>query len=154
MIRITRQTDYGIAILAYLAAKPIEAIHTARDVAGVSHVPLPMASKILKILAREGLLISHRGVKGGYSLARHPNGIMIGEVIRALEGHIGITECASHPGSCEHELICPVRTNWQRVNSAVREVLERIPLSDMMAPSSPELIRLGEPSILATPGVC
>ena len=154
MIRITRQTDYGIAILAYLAAKPMEAIHTARDVAAVSHVPLPMVSKILKTLAREGLLISHRGVKGGYSPARQPDGITLGEVIQALEGRMGLTECASHPGSCEHEPICPVRTNWQRVNSVVREALEGIPLSDMMTPVSSELIHLGGPTLVATPRVC
>ena len=154
MIRITRQTDYGIAILAYLAPKPIDAIHTARDVSAVSHVPLPMVSKILKTLAREGLLTSHRGVKGGYSLARQLDGITLGEVIQAFEGRIGLTECASQPGSCEHEPICPVRTNWQRVNSVVLQALERIPLSDMMTPGSSELIHVGGPPILATPRAC
>ena len=52
-----------------------------------------MVSKILKLLAREGLLASHRGVKGGYSLARHPEEISMAAIIAALEGPIAITEC-------------------------------------------------------------
>jgi Rrf2 family protein len=93
-----------------------------------------MASKILKALAKGGLLVSQRGVKGGYRLAASADNISIGDVIQALEGPIGITECSSHPGSCEREGSCPVQTNWRRINVAMREALDRIPLSDMVMP--------------------
>jgi FeS assembly SUF system regulator len=153
MIRITRQTDYGIILLAHLAAKPPAEVHTARDVAGAFNLPLPMVSKVMKLLAREGILSSHRGVKGGYSLARNPERITVGEVIRVLEGPIGITECAFSPGSCEQETLCPVRSNWLRISAVVRDALERIPLTEMTAPSSPGLLTLaGGP--LPGPSVC
>jgi len=143
MIRITRQTDYGIILLAYLASRPPERILTARDAAHECRLPVPMVSKILKTLARGGILASHRGVKGGYSLARLPDRITIGDVIGALEGPIGITECSSNPGSCEQEPLCPVRINWQRISLAVRGALEKIPLSEMVGSPSPSLISLG-----------
>ena len=95
-----------------------------------------MASKILKALAKGGLLVSHRGVKGGYSLAAAADRISIADVIQALEGPIGITECSSNPGSCEQEGFCPVQSNWQRINVAMREALDKIPLSDMIVPQS------------------
>lgn len=136
MIRITRQTDYGILLLSHLASRPIDEVHTAKDAARRSSIPLPMASKILKALAKAGLLASHRGVKGGYSLAVAADRISIADVIQALEGPIGITECSFNPGGCEQESSCPVRTNWQRISVAVRDALHRIPLSDMAVPQS------------------
>ena len=142
MIRITRQTDYGIVLLVYLASLPSDSILTARDAARECRLPVPMVSKILKTLAREGVLVSHRGVKGGYSLARKPVSITIGDIIGALEGPIGMTECSSSPGSCEQEPLCPVRINWQRISHAVRGALEMIPLSEMVGGERSPLVRV------------
>jgi len=132
MIRITRETDYGIVLLSHLAAGPSDRIHTARDLSGHAGLPLPMVSKILKALARSGLLVSHRGAKGGYSMARRPAEVSVGDVIRALEGPVGITECSSSPGSCEQESCCPVRSRWQEISGVVREFLETIPITHLI----------------------
>ena len=147
MIRITRQTDYGIILLTYLAGRPAELVHTSRDVAEAAGLPLPMVSKILKVLAREGLLVTKRGVKGGYRLAQPPESITLAQVIRALEGPIGMTDCASTPGSCEWEPRCPVKVNWQRISGAVREALDKIPLSEMVGSAGRELLSVGEPVV-------
>ena len=86
-----------------------------------------MASKILKGLARAGLLVSHRGAKGGYGLARPAHAISVADIIVALEGPIALTACIEHgPGECEIEALCPARANWQRINDAIREALEGI----------------------------
>jgi Rrf2 family protein len=122
-----------------LASQPLDVVHAAKDAAKRSGIPLPMASKILKALARSGLLVSHRGVKGGYSLAFPASRISIADVIQALEGPFGITECSFNPGGCEQEPSCPVRTNWQRISLAVRDALDRIPLSEMSLAHSPQL---------------
>ena len=131
MIRITRETDYGIVLLSFMAVAPREDVSTARDLAERACLSLPMASKILKALARAGLLVSQRGAKGGYGLAREPEKISVGDVIAALEGPIGITECASAPGCCDQEPVCPARHGWRRVSDQVRQFLEKIPLSDL-----------------------
>jgi FeS assembly SUF system regulator len=134
MIRITRQTDYGILLLSQMANRPLSEVHTAKQAAQESSVPLPMASKILKALAKGGLLVSQRGVKGGYRLALSPERISIGDVIQALEGPFGMTECSHHPGSCEREGSCPVQANWNRISVAMFDALDKIPLSDMVKP--------------------
>jgi len=134
MIRITRQTDYGILLLSQMASHPLTEVHTAKHAAHQSNVPLPMASKILKALARGGLLVSQRGVKGGYRLATAAERISIGDVIQALEGPFGMTECSFNPGACDREGSCPVQTNWKRISVAMRDALDRIPLSDMVLP--------------------
>ncbi|HEX4622444.1 MAG TPA: SUF system Fe-S cluster assembly regulator [Myxococcaceae bacterium] len=133
MIRITKQTDYGIVLLTHMAAHP-DRQYNAPDLAAEAHLPLPMASKILKLLAREGVLVSHRGVKGGYSLSRQPHAISMAEIIAALEGPIAITECIDEAGDCAHERLCPVRSNWHRINEALRTALQGITLAEMIHP--------------------
>ena len=145
MIRITKQTDYGIVLLTHLAAHP-DRQYAAPELAAEARLPLPMVSKILKLLARDGLLASHRGVKGGYSLARAAEEISMAEIIAALEGPIAITECISVESDCSHEALCPVRGNWQRINLAVRSALEGISLAEMAQPKMQkprELVTLG-----------
>lgn len=132
MIRITKQSDYGILMLTYMASEGADRIHTARDLSGRSGLSLPMVSKILKPLARAGIIDSHRGVKGGYTLARPAGEITVGEIIAALEGPIGMTACIAKPGTCEQEDLCPVKVNWERISHAVRDALEHIPLSEMV----------------------
>ena len=98
MIRLSRLTDYGIVLMAHLASREAGTTHNAREVAAEAGLPLPVVSKILKALARDGLLESQRGSKGGYSLSRAPEEITVPEMISALEGPIGLTECTQHPG--------------------------------------------------------
>ncbi len=131
MIRISRLTDYGIVLLTHMAVQP-ERVHNATEVAAETHLPLPTVSKLLRLLARERLLESHRGVKGGYGLARRPDEITIASIVAALEGPIAITTCSSStPQDCEHETLCPVRGHWNLINLAIRQALEAITLADL-----------------------
>jgi FeS assembly SUF system regulator len=135
MIRIAKLTDYAIVLLTYIARNGKRDVHAARDLAAESHLPVPTVSKILKCLARGGLLVSHRGVAGGYSLAKAAGTINIAEVIAVMEGPVALTECStSCPGLCEIERVCPVRNNWRKINDVVRRSLENVTLLDMTQP--------------------
>lgn len=147
MIRLTKQTDYGIVLLTRMALHPQRQTN-APELATEAQLPLPTVSKILKLLAREELLISHRGVKGGYTLSRAPEDISVAEIISALEGPIAMTECIEHSpgaGECSTEAVCPNRSNWQVINAAVRSALVGITLADMARPlqPGPKLVTLG-----------
>ncbi len=132
MIRMSKLTDYGIMLLTHIACDPELPVHNARDLAAKARLPLPTVSKILKVLAREGLLVAHRGVRGGFSLARRPEEISVAAIISALEGPIAITMCSfTIPGKCQLEQLCPVERPWQRINQVVREALENITLLEM-----------------------
>ena len=153
MIRMTKQTDYGIVLLSRMAGLP-ERLFNATELAAETHLPQPTVSKVLKILARAGLLDSHRGVKGGYILARDPEEITVSEAIVALEGPIGITECIDDtPGECSHEARCPVRGNWHRINEAIRQALDGISLAEMARPQTPPLVSLGSASAARDSGL-
>ena len=147
MIRLTKLADYGIVLLSHVANRLPGEIFTAKQLADAEQIPAPMASKILKILARQGLLLAHRGVNGGYCLGRRAEDITVADVIRALEGPIALTECIEVSDSdCAIELGCPVKSNWQRINDAVIGALEQIKISEMAPPSccseAPETLQI------------
>ncbi len=143
MLRMTKQADYGIVLMTYLASQPTRRI-AAPELAAETSLPLPTVSKILKLLCREGLLESHRGVKGGYSLARHPQQITVAAMISALDGPIAVTECIEDtPGVCSQESNCRLRANWQLINQAMRQALEGISLAELINPLPVPLVQLG-----------
>jgi FeS assembly SUF system regulator len=146
MLRITKLTDYAIVVLTNMAGPLRTGPHTARDLADRTRIPQPTVSKILKDLSRSGILVSTRGVQGGYRLARSPDAISVVDVIDAVDGPVAITECSSGtPTNCEHAGCCPVEANWVRINQMVRGALSTISLADMGRPLAPPLISLNRP---------
>jgi FeS assembly SUF system regulator len=145
VLRITKQTDYGIMLLARMAELPAGSLLSTAEAARWSGLSRAMVSKILKSLARGRLIDSHRGVAGGYSLARRPQETTVAGVIRALEGPIAVVECAVHEGQCQQEPICPARINWTRINHEIERALERIPISEMIGPTAKRLLPIGRP---------
>ena len=142
MLRISKMTDYAVVLATHLAASG--GAHAARDLALQTQIPEPTASKVLKKLARAGVVVSQRGSKGGYALARPAAQVGIHQVIEAIEGPIAVTECSdeSADSSCEYETSCEVRANWQRINLAVQRALADISLADMAVPGAAELVSL------------
>ena len=139
---MSRETDYAVLLLAHLARNDDLLLSSARELAQETHLPLPTTSKLLKVLARAGVLISQRGPHGGYTLARNPEQINIVEVIGAIEGPVALTECVDRPGYCWHESLCQVRENWQTINSRVIDALRQISLAEMARPTNQQLVSL------------
>ncbi len=134
MIRLSRLADYGVVMMSHIATCADD-MHTAHAVAVSTRIPEPTASKILKALSRADLLDSHRGASGGYTLARDPMHIRITEIITAMDGPIALTSCLDAEGTdCSLVPTCPTRTNWQKINDAIRSALDDVSLADMMGP--------------------
>lgn len=150
MLRMSKLADYGTVVMTYLAHDPKQ-VRSALEIATAVGLELPTVSKILKRLVRAELLLSQRGSKGGYALAREPGAIPVAEIIDAIEGYpMGLTECSSIPGLCTHESSCSVRTNWQRISGAIRDMLERTTLAELARPV-PQSIEM-EPREVAMTG--
>jgi len=121
--------------MTQIAKSETVSLRNAHSLALESGLPLPTVSKLLKDLLRNGLLISHRGTKGGYRLARSARNITVGEIVAVFEGEIAITECShTASGTCDLEVLCPIRTNMQVISQAVRAALEQVTLSDLVEP--------------------
>jgi FeS assembly SUF system regulator len=131
MFRLNKLTDYGIVLMAHVARSPAEAPHTARSLAKETRIPLPTVGKLLRQLHDAEMLDSHRGVKGGYNLARDPGKISVSDIVLALEGPIGFTECSVEPGLCGIERRCAIKNNSQIIGDALRDALDHVMLSDL-----------------------
>jgi FeS assembly SUF system regulator len=135
MIRLAKLTDYGLVLMTVMARNGDRPMHTARDLAVESHLPLPTVSKVLKLLLQTGLLVSHRGIKGGYSLAKQPGDISVAEIVSAIEGPIALTECSTDiTGLCDLERSCPIKSNQRVISQVVRGALAKVMLSDLVHP--------------------
>jgi FeS assembly SUF system regulator len=142
MVRLGKLTDYGLVLMTLFARGDGLPLRTARDLALESRLPLSTVSKLLKQLLQNGLLTSHRGIKGGYILAKEPREISVIEIISAIEGPMALTECSTDvTGLCNLESYCPIKTNQQIINQAVRGVLDKITLSDLVHPMQLTSIR-------------
>ncbi len=137
MLRITRLSDYAVAILGQLA-RSVSPVRTAKDIAAGTGLPVPVVSKILKSLTRSSLVVSHRGVQGGYRLSREPSEVSVADVIEAVEGPVALTECGENTDACEFVGNCSVQANWLRINQVVRRALANISVEDMILPPGGE----------------
>lgn len=134
MLRMSKLTDYGTVIMSHMARRPHD-VHSVSSMAAAVGVAAPTTTKILKTLARNDLVQSRRGAKGGYMLSRPPEQISIAEVIDAMEGPLGMTECGAVTGLCAKEASCPLRENWQRLNQVIRRTLDQVSLAEMSGPA-------------------
>lgn len=131
LLRISKLTDYGTVLLAYLAARQ-SIVCSAAEAAAATGISLPTTSKLLKALSRSGIITSTRGSNGGYRLYKNPSKISATDIIDAIEGSISITECCTSGSQCEYEGACNVSDAWQRVNIAIRSALDDVSLSDLL----------------------
>ncbi len=138
MIRLSKLADYGIVLLCRIAAERPGKIHAAKDLAAATAIPLPTVSKMTKALARAGLLVSHRGVDGGFALGRPAHEISVAQVVEALDGPIGMTDCVrdEHSG-CGIEPSCGVRGHWDRISATIRKALDGLTIAEMARPVAP-----------------
>ena len=142
MLRISKLTDYATVILARLAAEPAQRL-TATQIAAATRLAPPTVSKLLKQLHRRGLVLSTRGLRGGYLLSRPAADITAAQILDAMEGPVALTECAGSESHCCIEATCLVSKAWQRVNLAVRRSLQEITLLELagLTGSAPPLER-------------
>lgn len=131
MFRLNKLTDYGIVLMAHVARSDEELPHTARSLAKETRIPLPTVGKLLRQLHDAKMLVSHRGVKGGYNLARTAGEISVSDIILALEGPIGFTECSVEPGLCGMERRCAIKSNSKIIGDALRDALDHVMLADL-----------------------
>src|SRR6201993_4640613 len=133
MIILSKLADYGVIIATHLAAYPTRQV-TAATIAAETRLPQATVAKVLKALAHAGLVTAARGVSGGYRLARDATAISVAEVVAAIDGDIGLTQCSVHVEECTRTSFCPTRPHWAAINRAVGEALSAVSLDAMLTP--------------------
>jgi len=90
--------------------------------------------QLIATLRKTGLVKSVRGSQGGYILARDPEKITVGDIIRVMEGPIAPVDCVSEiePAECDQSDYCITRSVWARVRDSLAELMDSISLADML----------------------
>ena len=136
MIRLTNLADYAVVVMT-AAGQSCDPRLSAGAVAAATGVPVPTVAKLMSILTRAGLLVSTRGVSGGFQLARPATSITVADIVEAVDGPISLTQCAhAVPSECAFEGSCAVRPHWSLINRTVRDALAAVTLADIIRSAS------------------
>ena len=148
MLRLSKKTDYALMAMKHLALQAAatggSGAASAREIAEHYDIPIELLAKILQRLARRGLLTSHQGTRGGYSLARPASVISVADVIQAVDGPLTVTACSVHDTACGQYSKCNVRDPLWRIKDRILTSLAACSLDEIatdapLAAAAPEL---------------
>jgi Rrf2 family protein len=131
MLKLSKKVDYGLMSLMHLAQRTERSSWSAREISENYDIPLELLAKILQKLVQKGLLVSHAGTHGGYSLGRPAGKISAAEVIEAIEGPLSLTNCVSDDGVCGQFEKCNVKSPLQRLNEIVAQTFRDLTIEEM-----------------------
>lgn len=131
-MELTRAGDYGVFGVIYLAKQPKGKIVSLTEVSKVENLPEKFLAKIFQNLTRSGLIISHRGARGGFSLARPPDQITVKELLESIQGPIHFTKCLSELDDCDRKEICELRKIWKKAQDYCMKLLTQHTLADLI----------------------
>lgn len=133
-MRLSTRGEYGLRMMASLAklypSGPVPLAQIAKD----ENISLAYLEQLIRLLRSKGLVVSTRGAQGGYTLARPPEQIRVGDVVRAVEGPIAPVDCVSEDEpecKCQHQSDCRTRAIWERLRDTIAETLDSTTLADL-----------------------
>ncbi|PIV81813.1 Rrf2 family transcriptional regulator [bacterium CG17_big_fil_post_rev_8_21_14_2_50_64_8] len=132
MLQVTRQTEYAIRGLQELAGRDQTNPVQLKSIAAACEVSEAFLAKIFQMLAQAGIVKSHRGVKGGFSMARDAADITLREIVEVCEGGIALNHCLRKVDPCQDVDTCQVAEVWRKAQKALTGALEETSLADVM----------------------
>jgi Rrf2 family nitric oxide-sensitive transcriptional repressor len=138
-MRLTRFTDYSLRTLIYLALRPDE-FGSIANIARAYRISENHLTKVVHRLGQLGLIETTRGRGGGLRLARSPETIGIGDVVRQLEDDLAIVECLGS-GQCAIGGFCGLERALQEALGAFMSVLDRYTVADLLRPDAAAIAR-------------
>jgi Rrf2 family protein len=139
-MNITRETDYAVRCVLYLA-KHSDAIAIVDDIAAEMDIPKSFLAKILQKLAKAGIVKSTRGVRGGFRLAMDPSGISLLRVIEAIQGPLCLNICLIDEKHCRRTSFCSVHPAWIEIQKTVEKELRSYDFGKFMKSETGKAVR-------------
>jgi len=130
-MQVTREGDYGIRSVLYLARQPIKKVSFVNEISEEYKIPRSFLAKILQKLVRAKIVRSYRGVKGGFSLAKPARDITVLSVLEAIEGNMAVNICISDKKKCTFSKHCPTHSLWATVQSKITDTLKKTNFEDL-----------------------
>lgn len=133
MVRLSKKAEYGLIAIGHIATHGGEIV-TAKEISEIYHIPYELLAKVLQKLARAGLILSHQGVRGGYTLAKNPSEVPVAMIINAVEGgRPFIAQCMSEgPESCGVFSVCTIKSPLTKVQANIERAFSSMTLSEIV----------------------
>lgn len=128
-MKLSSKTHYGLMACHILATNYPDNLVSASLLEKQIAVSGKYIEKIMRMLSTRDIVIATRGANGGYTLARAPKDITIGEIVRALEDDMEIIECVKEKGKCK---CCPTSDVWKKLYTGINEILDSMSLEQMI----------------------
>jgi len=149
MLRLSKKADYALIAMTHLALRPDQAASSAREIAEQYDIPVELMAKVLQRLAREGLLASHQGTRGGYQLSRPPSRISVADVIQAVDGPLTVTACSTDEENCDQYSKCSVRDPLWKIKERILTALQACSITELAQDTNaPVPITISKSSLL------
>lgn len=131
MLQLTMTGEYTVRAMLHLASQPPGTIVQIYDIAQQGDIPETFLRKIMQLLTKSSLVLSHRGVGGGIELAKSAEDITLLEVIEAAEGKLALNKCLIHAGFCPRDSRCAVHLVWVEVQDKMKEILRSKSIAEL-----------------------
>jgi FeS assembly SUF system regulator len=133
MLRLSKKADYALMAMKHLACKTEagSASTSAREIAEQYDIPIELMAKVLQRLARSGLLTSHQGTRGGYTLSKSTVSISVADIIQAIDGPLTVTACSTQDEQCDQFTKCNIRDPLWRIKDRILASLAECSLAEI-----------------------
>jgi len=131
-MKLSTRSRYGARILLEIARHKNSESVQASEISRHESIPVKYVEQLIRILKSARLISSVRGPKGGYFIAREPNKITLGEIVRLFEGHPELVACISDPDVCKAAEECRIRLAWKQATDALYQKLDSVTIADLM----------------------
>ena len=131
-MKLSTRGRYGIHAMYELAVNYGGAPVSIKSVAEKQNIPEAYLEQLIAVLRRDELVVSIRGAQGGYRLARTPEEITVGDVLRSLEGGLKLIDCLEEEETCGKSCACPSRIVWKKLSDGLNSIVDSITLRDMI----------------------
>jgi len=151
MFSFTKRADYALLALSYLTVtsdRDKDRLVNTKEIAEHFHIPVELLAKILQALARHNLVASFPGPTGGYRLVRSPARISVADVVRIVDGQLGIVHCSNgNELGCEQYTRCTIRNPLSLIELRMYDLLSEMSIRDIsqeqvIQPESPRLVTI------------
>ena len=132
-MQFTKAESYGMLGVIYLAGQEAGRIVPLSEIAEARDVPEKFLAKIFQNLTKTGIVKSHRGAKGGFSLAEDPELITVKEVVEAIQGPYHLIKCLQDNDCCDKFEFCPIRSVLEEAEVKLLEVFEKYNIASLLA---------------------
>jgi len=143
-MKLSTRARYGTKALLELALHRGEEPVLLKDIAQRQQIPLPYLEHLIGPLVQAGIVKTTRGTRGGVSLLRPPEEVILSEVIQLLEGSIAPVECVDNTKTCPRSDLCVTHDIWDEIKEAISKVLESVTLQDLVERQKQK----GQPDVL------